>query len=151
MECRLIDLATLDEKKFFYRYVGCIVLTQDKKIMLQQRGDDWLTYPGFLCEFGGLIEEDETPIQALIREMDEELGAKVKEQDVIELATLIEPAMDREELVHAYFWHDKHGTITGCYEGEARYFKSVDEITNKEKTTGCFRWMLRECQRRKLL
>jgi len=48
-------------------------MTKDHKILLQQRWHNFVTYPDYLCEFGGHIEEGEQS-QVVIRELKEELG-----------------------------------------------------------------------------
>tara|TARA_R110000868_G_scaffold208838_5_gene458390 strand:- start:21 stop:233 length:213 start_codon:yes stop_codon:yes gene_type:complete len=68
VEIKHIDILTTDISRFADRFVGCIILTKDNKILLQQRGHDWKKHPGYLCEFGGRIEGCETPIEALILE-----------------------------------------------------------------------------------
>jgi 8-oxo-dGTP diphosphatase len=153
MHCRLVDLTKEDEKSFECRFVGCIILTKDNKIMLQQRGVDWNNYPGYLAEFGGRIEINEEPIQALIRKLHEELGAQVKERDVISLGAITEQMTEHTELIHVYFWHDKLGTISGCYEGEAKYFNTVETILKLQhvKMTDGLRWLLCVCEKRNLL
>jgi len=148
---RLVDLTQDSEEKFARRYVGCLVLTQDHKILLQLRSDHWRTHPGCLSTFGGEIEPGETPTEALVRELHEELGAKVIPTDVISLGTIIEAITNYSELIYLYFWHDKHSTITGCYECEAKYYDTVDEIYSHPKLMDDVRWLLKECQNRGLL
>lgn len=143
-----IVLSQIDKTKFKSRYVGCIVLSKEGKILLQQRGVDWKTFPGFLSEFGGRIEHNEAPIQTLIRELNEELGAKVNESDVIDLGAITEAVTKYTELIYAYFWHDKYGTITGCYEGECKYFDRIEEVLYQPKLMDSARWMLLECRRK---
>src|SRR3972149_7881097 len=130
---RLVDLSKTDEKTYAFRYVDCIFLTQDNKFILQKRGDDWNRFPGYLASFGGQIEAGETSMQALIRELNEELGAQVKESDVISLGAVTEAVAGYSELIYVYFWHDKQGTITGCYEGEVRYYDNIQEILTYPK------------------
>ena len=150
-----IHLVNSDEvNKNTYKFYGvdCIVLTKDHKIILQKRGDNWTRFGGYLSSFGGQIEKDETPMQALIRELNEELGAEVKELDVVSLGAVTEEVTGYTELIHVYFWHDKDGTITGCYEGEVRYFDSVEEVLNSHpKIMDDTRWALNECLARGLL
>lgn len=148
---RVVDLTQIDETKFARRCVGCLVLTQDHKILLQQRPENWRTHPGCLSTFGGEIETGETPIEALVRELHEELGAKVVPSDAISLGAITEAITNYSELIYLFFWHDKHGTITGCYECEARYYDTVDEIYAHPKVMDDVRWLLRECQSRGLL
>lgn len=148
---RTLDLTKIDEADFKRRCVGCLVLTQDHKILLQQRPDHWRTHPGCLSTFGGEIEPSETSIEALIRELHEELGAKVMPSDVTRIGTITEAITNYSELIYLYFWHDKHGTITGCYEGEAKYYDTVAEIYSHPKLMDDVRWLLMECQNRRLL
>ena len=148
---RPIDLATIDEMRFKGRFVGCIVLTQNKKILLQQRGDDWHSHPGVISTFGGRIESHEHPKNALIRELKEELGAQVQESDIVSLGAYTEAVTQHTELVYGYFWHDKQGTMTGCYEGEARYYDNIADILALPKLMDGVRWLIYECKNRQLL
>ena len=86
--------------KFNAIYVGCVVLTQDNKILLQQRPMHFKAYPGYLCEFGGKIETDETPQHALVRELQEELGAKVNSKDVVNFGAITELMSQHSELIY---------------------------------------------------
>jgi 8-oxo-dGTP diphosphatase len=141
----------VDAKIFTRLCVGCLVLNKDGKIVLQQRDDHCQTYPGRLATFGGGIEFNETPIQALIRELKEELGAEVNVRDVISLGIITEAETNYRELVYVYFWHDKNGTITGCYEGKAKYYNTSNEAENHPKIMEDVRWLLQECKKRKFL
>lgn len=147
----LLNLEQINAKKFVFHGVECVILTQDRKILLQQRGNDWQRFPGYLANFGGQINHNETPIQALIRELHEELGAKVDVADVVSMGAITEAATNHCDLIYIYFWHDKNGTITGCYEGEALHFDNIQTIFNQPKVMDSVRWSLCECQRCQLL
>lgn len=57
-----------------YRGVSAIPINPDGKILLQQRDDrPDLLYPGHWTTFGGAIEGDETPDEAMRRELWEEI------------------------------------------------------------------------------
>ena len=58
MKIHLIDITNLNAQEY-PQYVGCIVLNKDNKIVLQERPDNWPTYPGCLATFGGRVEEGE--------------------------------------------------------------------------------------------
>jgi 8-oxo-dGTP diphosphatase len=147
----LVNNSDVEVSRYPYQFVGCLILTSNHKILLQQRGQDWDTYPGFLCEFGGKIENQEQPAQAVIREIKEELGAQVNETELISLGAISDPMLNDMELVYVYFWHDKLGSITGCYEGEARYFEDSTTILTCPQITNGLRWLLAECKERGLI
>ncbi len=148
---RQIDLSQMDNQAFKQQLAGCIVLTHDGRILLQYRPQNWWTCPDMIATFGGHIEGTETPSQGIIRELLEELGAKVNQSDLIELGTITEEATQYTDLVYIFFWHDKRSSITGCYECEAQYFDNVAEALNDPKLMSDVRWALLECQNKKLL
>jgi 8-oxo-dGTP diphosphatase len=148
---RVVDLSKVNELRFPRRGTSCAVLTKDRKILLQQRGEDWRTFPGCLSTFGGGLEEGEAPMDALVREMKEELGAKVKPADVVRFGAITEAITDHTELVYVYFWSDTRGTITGCYEGEARFYETVKDAIAHPKVMDYVPWLLNECQKRGLI
>lgn len=136
---------------FSSNYVGCVVLTQDKHILLQQRPEHFKAYPGYLCEFGGKIEKGESINEALVRELKEELGASVNLKDVRTFGAITELMSKHLELIHTFFWYDRLGSITGCYEGNPRYFDNVSEILELPKITDGLRWLLSQCQQQGLI
>jgi 8-oxo-dGTP diphosphatase len=144
-----LDLTYLNTTAFARHYAGCLVLTHDNKILLQQRDDDCLRYPGCLATFGGELEGNESAMQALVRELKEELGATVNLDAVIALGALTE--INSNELVYVYFWHDKAGTITGCYEGTAVTYSDSNTPLHHPKIMPDVCWLLTECQQRGLL
>lgn len=89
-------------------------------------------------------------MQALIRELHEELGAQVKASDVISLGAITEEATKHSELIYVYFWQDKHGTITGCYEGKAKFFDNLKAILDQPNVMDSVRWLLDHCQNQQL-
>jgi len=57
--------------------VAAVIRDQEDRILLTQRPDD--RHMGGLWEFpGGKIDDGEAPAEALVRELDEELGIKIK-------------------------------------------------------------------------
>lgn len=60
------------------------MLLHDHKMLLQLRDNKpGIRYPGIYALFGGKIEGEETPLQALQREIMEELGLPIESSDAI--------------------------------------------------------------------
>ncbi len=53
---------------------GGVVLYTGRKVLLQKRDHQPERYPGYWALFGGQIESDESPEEAAVREVKEELG-----------------------------------------------------------------------------
>lgn len=60
----------------------CVFFQQERelKVWVQERTDDG-PYQGLLEFPGGGIEKGETPLMACVREVEEEVGIKIKEED----------------------------------------------------------------------
>jgi 8-oxo-dGTP diphosphatase len=149
--CRKVNLKYINDAEYRRRSVGCLVLSQDRKIILQLRDHDAPTFPSHLATFGGGIEAGETPLEALVRELKEELAADILPQQVVILGAVTEPETNYRDLVYAYFWHDIHGSIKGCYEGEAKYFNDTLLPQKHPKVMSDVIWVIQECHERGLL
>lgn len=146
-----VDINHPENAALLKKFTGCIIITHDNQILLQERPLNWRTFPGMIATFGGKIDGTETPIEALVRELNEELGAIAHSNDVVELGALTEAVTDHKELAFLYYWHDKENTITGCYECDPIYFRDADAALNHPKLTDDVIWALEECKRRGLL
>jgi 8-oxo-dGTP diphosphatase len=143
--------AGADTSGFTKHLADCVVLTKDRKILMQQRPEGWGKHGGYLNIFGGHVEPGETPMQGMIRELNEELGAIVQEKDVIVVGGITEDWTDHQELVYIHFWHDRDGTITGCYECEARTYDTLDAALAHPKLMDYARAALLRCREMGLL
>ncbi len=132
-------------------FADCIILTHDYKILLQQRPDDNGRFSGALCAFGGHVEEGEAVIDALVREIGEELGGGVSPEDAVFLGAVTEDLSQHRDVVHIYFWHDRDHTISGCYEWSPRFYDRVDDVFEHPQIMDYLRWGLCQCQDKGLL
>ena len=148
---RVLDPGSLDGGMLARNVADAVILTRDGKILLQQRSANWGRSAGKLTAFGGHIDPGETALEALVRELREELGARVDPADVIELGAVTEAETGHTEIVHTYFWHDRDGTITGCYECEAVYYDRIAGALAHPGIMHYLRWMLLRCQSRGLI
>lgn len=147
MSFAIIDPATIDDSAVDYRGVGALVYTHDGRLLLQQRDGGAPSFPWHLGTFGGGLEAGEDAATALMRELEEELGARVDVADLIPLPTYTGSAEGSgrgNEVQYFYVWHDTHGTITGCYEGLPAYFASVAEALTHEKIMPCLKVVLED-------
>lgn len=108
------------------RLAGCIIKDSDNKILLMHRNTPKRTQwevPG------GVIEDNETPSEAAVREVKEELDLTVRAVQQIGSKVFLE---DGEE--HAYYWFEaviESGTLRltgsdGNIHDDVRYFSIPD-------------------------
>lgn len=63
----------------FTQGANCIVMNEDREILLIERDDiEWIKYPGYWCCPGGHIDPDESPLEAMVREVKEEVDLDVR-------------------------------------------------------------------------
>lgn len=140
---RPVPTQDLASRQFRTHLADAVVMTHDGKILLQRRGPDCRSAPGALCLFGGHVEAGETPMEALVRELHEELGAIVEPADVTFLGAITEGQTSHLDVVHIHLWHDAHGTITGCYEFAAEAFDTPEQALADPGLMDYAAWALR--------
>ncbi len=149
MNIETIETVSPNERileNFSVSCVACLILTQDKKLLFQQRDLDCHRYPNSLGPFGGRIELGEQPIDCLVRELQEELGAHASPSTITFLDTITKPNAEHKELIYNYFWEDSCNTITGCYEGKAKRFDNIQELLTHPNVLNDVKWLLQSCQ-----
>ena len=77
--------------------------------------------------------------------------ASVNESNVISFGAISEAITSYTELLHVYFWHDRLGTITGCYEDQPLYFDNSESVLNHPKIMDYVPWLLDQCKNHALL
>ncbi len=132
-------------------FSGCLILTHDGQILLQQRPENWRSFGGALATFGGRIERNETPIEALKRELSEELEASIDDDDVTFLGAITEAATNHRDLVYAYIWRDRSHTIGTCHEGTPVYYATANDALAHPHIMDDVRWIIDQCRMRGFL
>jgi 8-oxo-dGTP diphosphatase len=150
-EIREINYSDADFSKYKKHYADCVILSADKKIVLQRKPENWQKNPGGLNLFGGHVDEGETIEQALVREIQEELGLVLNDKNSIKIGAVTEGETGHLEIVHIYFYHDKDGEITGCYEGDKVEFENFDEAFSQDKLMPYAKWALLKCKEQGLI
>ena len=145
-----VDSQQLQLFTYSRQFAGCLIKTNDGRLLLQQRGDNWDRFPGMLATFGGQIDTGESPEEGMIRELSEELGAELNSHELVFLGAFTKLGLD-DALIYAYWWHDKQGSITGCYEGEPACFNQAVEILSKDNITPDVFWIVNRCLEQGLL
>jgi mutator protein MutT len=85
------------------------ILVKDKKILLGKRKKDRL-YPDIWDIFGGHIEPEESEEEAMVRELEEELGIEVKKYEFLESYQDKEPTCGLDYIHHLFIVSSWTGT-----------------------------------------
>ncbi|NCA93647.1 NUDIX domain-containing protein [bacterium] len=106
------------------------LITYDKKVLMLLRDNNpGIPDPNCWQLIGGYLEENETPIEALIREVREESNLRISEYEAIEIGKFIIP----EKLEYFFYWvklsEDKLKDIKLGNEGQKVGFFSVEELS----------------------
>lgn len=144
-EIEELTITQLKDMQFKCKYASALIMTCDNKLLLQQRSVNAKNFSGWITTFGGKIELNETPKSALIRELHEELGARVDSSDLIDCGSVTDAKSNYTDLIYAFFWHDIHGTIEFCKEENPIYFNYSDEIIQHPKSMLYVRWLVEKC------
>ena len=102
----------------------CFILLRDGCVLLEQRRADKSTDPGRIMIPGGHIEAGESQLQALQRELAEELGLQAVQPRYV--CSLLHPTAELQ-LLHYYLITDWQGELC-AHEAERVFWQPINEL-----------------------
>lgn len=114
--------------------VGIVVL-KDNQVLLVQEGEKSSHLTGVYNTPAGRIEEDETPIQAAVRELQEESGLIATEADLVELpkkytADIKRKSGETVRFYHTVFYCKKFDGSLKTGEDVTPMWVEIDKVAN---------------------
>lgn len=109
-----------------------MLVVSDGKVLVLKRGENEKDFPGWYMLPGGKQEENETPIQAAIRETFEETGIKVLNPKLKVVATHNHDYRGKIYLIYIFMAEDFSGDLVQSNEGVALWMP-LDELMNDSK------------------
>lgn len=111
------------------REVACAMLVRDGRLLLGRRSPQRRSYPDCWDVIGGHLEAGETPEQALLREVSEEVGLTPTRFRAV--GELPEPMPERHGPARLYFfavtqWAGGEPTLRGDEHTRLRWFTVAD-------------------------
>lgn len=85
-------------------------LVRGGRVLLVHRRPDKLAYPDVWDLPGGLVEEGETELAALTRELHEELGVRIAPETLSRLCRWTDDSVEEPALLSAWIVREWHGT-----------------------------------------
>ncbi len=76
------DRDYVHENNLYHRHVSCFILNKDGEVLLQRRAVTKKKNPGIWSKTGGHVDAQETVIEALKREVMEEIGLEIKDDNL---------------------------------------------------------------------
>ncbi|MFT4310207.1 MAG: NUDIX domain-containing protein [Candidatus Woesearchaeota archaeon] len=106
--------------------MSLLIVNNNQEVLLQMRDNiPHILFPNMFSTFGGRIEQGETPQQAILREIEEELALCIQEP---ELYKVLHYNMHDIHFTDYIFVLYEHLSILKVYEGQYAQYVSKQEI-----------------------
>jgi len=113
----------------------CCVIKKGEKFLFEKRRDDEDNYANLWAFRGGGIEENETPQDALVREMAEELNIRLRDPKYFCKINDIDPTSNKVFIHYVFLCDNYHGEIIATREQEKIEWLSLEEALNRNIST----------------
>ena len=87
------------EKGLWRRVVSCWIINEKGELLIQKRSEKKFRSPGKWAKTGGQVDSGESPKEAIIREIKEELGVEIQKDHVLSEAMILK---DNEKKLFKY-------------------------------------------------
>ena len=104
------------------------IIIKNEKVLLEKRKDTEDNYAGLYALPGGHMKEQETPEQALVREIKEELNIEITKYKKLLPVPDIDPTSGKEYIHHTFLIQEWKGEIKETKEQEKLVWANLNEI-----------------------
>jgi mutator protein MutT len=111
------------------RQIACAILLRDDRVLLGRRAPERHSYPDCWDVLGGHLEPGETPEQALVREVQEEVGVIPTRHRALDILVEPDPGRHGEARYHIFVvtgWTGGEPVMLGDEHSEIRWFPIAD-------------------------
>jgi 8-oxo-dGTP pyrophosphatase MutT (NUDIX family) len=125
-------------------YTFVLFILPDNRVVMQRRTQDAPYAPGKLGVFGGGIEGSETPLEGLLREIEEETSLNIAKLRLEFLTEITMPAgEDFPQDRHFYLHKAKIDNMDfEVYEGDGAEAFFIKELPDREDLAGSIEFLL---------
>ena len=122
--------------------VNAYIINGSKLLLSRRANTGWMD--GHLCPPGGHIEAGETPVVAMIREIEEELGVSVKPEDLEFACVAVRNTPGGETVAFEFVIRDKAYAFTNAEPEKCSELVWVDLDNLGDDMIGQFTYITRE-------
>lgn len=97
-----LERKQVHEQNLFHRHVSCWIMNSKGEILLQRRAFTKSKNPGKWAKTGGHVDSGETVKQAVKREVYEEIGISISEDQMIEVEVFQSNKMNEHSFSHGF-------------------------------------------------
>src|SRR5574344_1958837 len=97
------DRKIMHQQGLWHRHVSCWIMNKQGELLFQKRAACKDRNPNRWSKTGGHVDRSETVEQAVIREVEEEIGVTLTEKDLVLIEILKSKEKDNKYFAYEYF------------------------------------------------
>ena len=126
------DVSVRTAQTLYLLITKLVVVNDEGKVLTMRRSKDAPRRPWTWDFPGGIVEDGEQPIDAVLREAAEESGLTFTAEDVMPIQTVIHPRGDEQAAIVFYLAHHRGDEITLSHEHDSYEWVTKQEFQNLE-------------------